>query len=335
MDDPQALLVMAEPTYRQQFGQRELDRLASLAVLGQPVWSDRFDEATMARLVEIDVLITSWGCPPITAEILERAPRLRAVLHSAGSVRGLLPDEAYERGITVVSAADCNAIPVAEYALAAIIMAGKRAIPLAAAQRVTPRSWGAAGSGEQSNLGRTIGLVGFSRIGRRTLALIRAVLEPARVLVSDPYARPEDVLAAGGELVTLPELLSASEIVSLHAPLTDTTRAMIGADELALLPDGATVINTARGGLVDHEALLRECAGGRLDAILDVTEPEPLPPGHGLLGLPNVMVTPHLAGSLGSETRRLVQHTLGALEDLISGVPVRGVVTAETVVVSA
>ncbi|GAB2607436.1 hydroxyacid dehydrogenase [Pseudactinotalea suaedae] len=335
MDDPQVLLVMDGRVHQQLFGRAELERLRALAVLGDPAWSDRFDDATMARLADVEVLITSWGCPPITTQVLDGAPRLRAVLHAAGSVRSLVPPEAYARGITVVSGADANAIPVAEFALAAIILAGKRAVPLAAANRERPVSWGAVSDGELSNLGRTIGLVGFSRIGRRTLELIHRVLQPAGVLVADPYAQAADVAAAGGELVSLPSLLRSSEILSLHAPLGEATRGMIGAAELALLPDGATLINTARGGLVDHDALLRECAAGRIDAILDVTEPEPLPRGHGLLALPNVMVTPHLAGSLGSETRRLAHHALDALADLVAGAPVRGAVSVETVGVSA
>ena len=78
VEDAQALLVMAEATYRQQFGPAELERLRSLVVLGEPVWSAAFDDGTLARLAEVEVLITSWGCPPITAEILDRAPRLRA-----------------------------------------------------------------------------------------------------------------------------------------------------------------------------------------------------------------------------------------------------------------
>jgi phosphoglycerate dehydrogenase-like enzyme len=335
MADLQAMLVMAEPVYRQLYGGAELERLHSLVTLGDPAWSERFDEAALRRLAEVDVLITSWGCPPLTPDVLTQAPRLRAVLHSAGSVRDLVPPQAYEAGITVVSAADANAVPVAEFALAAIVLAGKRALPIAALNRIAPMPWGTSSTASLSNLGRTIGLIGFSRTGRRTLELIRRVLEPAEVLVSDPYADAAAVAAAGGRLVPLTELLSRSEIVSVHAPLTATTRGMLGARELALLPDGATVINTGRGGLIDHEALLVECRAGRIDAILDVTDPEPLPAGHALLDLPNVTITPHLAGSLGSETRRLARHTLDALADLVAGRPVRGAVSAEAIEVSA
>ena len=117
--------------------------------------------------------------------------------------------------------------------------------------------------------------------------------------MADPYADPAEVRAAGGSLVPLPELLPRCDVLTLHVPALPATRHLIGAAELALLRDGATVINTARGAVLDTAALESECATGRLDAILDVTDPEPLPASSLLYDLPNVMITPHIAGSLG------------------------------------
>ncbi|HWU27805.1 MAG TPA: NAD(P)-dependent oxidoreductase, partial [Microbacterium sp.] len=110
-------------------------------------------------------------------------------------------------------------------------------------------------------------------------------------------------------------------VLSLHAPALPSTHHMISVRELAALPDGATVINTARGALLDHDALVAECRTGRLDAVLDVTDPEPLPLDSPLLDLPNVALTPHLAGSLGTETRRLTDSALDELQAYASGVP--------------
>src|SRR5699024_2769509 len=134
---------------------------------------------------------------------------------------------------------------------------------------------------------------------------------------------------AGASPVSLTEALSRAEILSLHAPLLPSTRLMLGAEELALLPDGATVINTARGGLVDHEALLRECASGRIDAILDVTDPEPLPRDHPLVSLPNVTITPHIAGSLGNETHRLARFAIDALAAHAAGQELPGMLSLD------
>lgn len=336
MHRPQALLVMRRATFRIQFGPEEMRRLRSSVELGDPVWSDDLDAPrTRARLAETEVLLTSWGAPELDAGRLDAAPRLRAVFHCAGSVRPIISDEVWNRGILITSAAEANATAVAEYTLAAIIFAGKKAHVLAAQSRLEPVSWHAIADREDlSNYGRTIGIVGFSRTGRCVMDRLRT-LDTAEVLVTDPYADTAAVAAAGGRLVGLDELLTRSEILSLHLPELPETRHAIGTRELALLPDGATVINTARGSVVDTTALERECATGRLNAILDVTDPDPLPAGSLLAGLPNVMITPHIAGSLGSETRRMSVHALGELERYVRGEPPLDAVTREVLEVSA
>ena len=338
---PIALVLMNEATFRLQFPQPELDRLSSLvdvldAETGEPIWFDSLDSPhALSRLAQAEVVVSSWGAPQLTNEHLDAAPALRAVLHCAGSVRWLLPDDVHTRELAVITAADLNAVPVAEYTLAAVIMAGKRALPLAQLERTDPSGWGEsfARTGV-SNLGRTIGIVGFSKIGRRVIELLK-VLETGPILVSDPFADPAEVAACGATLVSLEDVLRSSEILSLHAPLLPSTHHMIGADQLALLPDGATIINTARGAILDHEALLAECSTGRLDAILDVTDPEPLPVGHPLLALPNVTITPHIAGSLGTETLRLSRHVLDQLERWTTGQPLEGTLPLDGHEVSA
>ncbi len=333
---PQALLVMRPDTFRMQFGDREMQRLRSLADLGDPVWSDDIDApCTRTRLAETEVLFTSWGCPSLTAERLDAAPKLQAVFHCAGSVRGLVSDEFWRREIVVTSGAQANATPVAEYTLAAIIFAGKKAPLLAAQTRMARNDWYSVAAREDlSNYGRTIGILGFSRIGRLVAERLR-MLDTAAVLVTDPYADPAAVAAVGGRLVSLDELLSTCDILSLHLPELPQTRHTIGSRELALMPDGATVINTARGGVIDTAALERECVSGRLNAILDVTDPEPLPASSLLYRLDNVMITPHIAGSLGSETRRMSTLALDELDRFITGLPLAEAVTSQMLEVSA
>lgn len=333
---PHVLLLMSEGTFELQFHAEQVGRLHDLAVVGEPLRLDDLDSpSARAQLADAEVIITSWGAPPITPAHLAAAPRLRAILHAAGTVRGLVPDEAWARRIVVTSAADENARPVAEYTLAAIILAGKRAPFLAAEARTRRDRWSFTDErGHLSNRGRTIGIVGWSRIGRRTVELLD-VLETHAVLVADPTITADDLLGTGAELVDLPELLRRSDVVSLHAPALEETRHLLGAAELALMPDGATLINTARGVLVDTAALEVEAVSGRLFAILDVTDPEPLPATSILYDLPNVMLTPHIAGSLGSEARRMSDHTLDELERLILGRPVLAPVTREHLVVGA
>jgi phosphoglycerate dehydrogenase-like enzyme len=252
------------------------------------------------------------------------------VFHAAGSIRHHVSEEFWERGIRITTAADANAVPVAEFTLAVILLAGKRALVQVRTPSPTSEPWGGnLNAHALGNLDRTVGIVGFSRIGRRVVDLLRP-FTGLRVLVADPFADPAEVAAAGAELVSLREMLPRVAVLSLHAPALPSTHRMIAAAELAALPDGATVINTARGALLDHDALLAECRGGRLDAILDVTDPEPLPASSPLLELPNVSITPHLAGSLGTETRRLTDSALDELHAYASGAPLRHPMDADS-----
>jgi phosphoglycerate dehydrogenase-like enzyme len=324
---PEALVVMDRGSFQSQFDHVRLERLGDLVAAADPVWVDELDSpAARSRLGSAEVLLTSWGAPTLTSERLAAAPALRAVFHSAGSVRPIVSSSVWSRGIRVTSAARANAIPVAEYTLAAIIFAGKKAPFLARDPNAATSVRDPARYGHLSNYRRTIGIVGFSQVGRRVVDLL-GCLDTAECLVADPYAAADEVARAGATLLDLRHMLPRSEILSLHAPALATTRHMIGAAELALLPDHATVINTARGSLIDMDALAAECGSGRLFAMLDVTDPEPLPPGHPLRAMPNVVITPHIAGSLGTEALRLSDLTLDELSRWIADEPLHTEVT--------
>jgi phosphoglycerate dehydrogenase-like enzyme len=187
--------------------------------------------------------------------------------------------------------------------------------------------WRNGGYGHLSNHRRTVGIVGYSKVGRRVVDLLGRI-GSAITLVADPYVTRGPIERAGATLLDLPELLRRSEILSLHGPALPGTRHMIGAAELALLPDGATAINTARGSLIDTAALTHECRQGRLFAILDVTDPEPLPSDHPLRHLPTVVITPQLAGSLGSEVLRLSDSMLDEIGRWTADEPLLAEVTA-------
>ncbi|MGN8026877.1 hydroxyacid dehydrogenase [Microbacterium sp. 22242] len=333
---PNALVVMSREVFERQFDAARLARLRRLAAVPEPVFTDDLDDpALAARLAEVEVLLTGWGAPRLDAARLDRMPDLRAMLHCAGSIRAQVSEEFWRRGIRATSVAEANAVPVAEFTLAAIIFAGKKA-PFIAADPETRRQNGlrAERFGGLGNLGRTIGVVGFSRVGRRVVDIVQQ-LEGVTVLVADPYADPVEIAAAGGVHTTLEELLPRVDVLSLHAPELPSTRHMIGAAQLAALQDHATVINTARGSVIDTVALERECASGRLNAMLDVTDPEPLPADSPLYRLPNVMITPHLAGSLGSELYRMTDAALDELERFAAGIPLQDEVTVDALQLSA
>lgn len=290
-------------------------RLAPTSLTGPPA-----DPAVRATLAETEILLSGWGCPRLTAELLALAPRLRAVVHAAGSVKPVVSDALWERGIVVSSAADANAGPVVAFTLAAITFGAKRTLSAAARyESGWPSTQERAGAD-----GRTVGIVGASRIGRRVIAALRASDAGYRLLLTDPYVTDEEAASLGVERVELAELCRRSSVVSVHAPQLPETEGMVSAGMLALIPDGGSVVNTARGALVDNEALAGECASGRLDAYLDVTHPEPLPAGHPLLALPNVLVTPHIAGAQGSEVRRLGAYAVAEVARYLAGEPLQG-----------
>lgn len=322
---PEALVVMSDFAFDAGFDESRLDRLGELVTLRDPVHATRLDSDAAQRLAEVEVLVTGWGAPMIDADILAAAPRLRIVLHTAGSVKGIVADACFDRGLVVTTAAGANAVPVAEYTLAAILFAGKQ-VPKSAELFRRERASLSRPDGLKSNYRRTVGVIGFSRIGRRVVELLR--LFDVEVLVTDPYADKDQVATAGARLVELHQLLSASDVVSVHAPALPETRHLLTAERLALIRDGGTVINTARGVLIDTRALEAECVSGRLSAVLDVTDPEPLPAGSPLWDLPNVLLTPHVAGAQDTEILRLVDAALDDLERYTNGLRPHNVVTA-------
>jgi phosphoglycerate dehydrogenase-like enzyme len=252
-------------------------------------------------LAAADVLLGHWGCVVVDQALLDRAPRLGMLAYAAGTLRDTVTPAAFARGLRITSGAAANAVPVAEYTVAAILWANKGAFVERERLRGAevpplPRRH------PVGNWGKRIGLVGASHVGRAVVGLLR----PFRcsVAIADPYLSAEDAAALGVARLDLDELLAISDVVSLHAPALPSTERMIGAAQLARMMDGATLINTARGALVDHDALVPEVRSGRLTAVLDVTDPEPLPLDHPLLHLPACVVTPHLAGSQGSELSR-------------------------------
>jgi phosphoglycerate dehydrogenase-like enzyme len=320
-DRPVAVLAMAPALTLHLFSPAQHERLRALCDVPDPEPLARFDDARAGRLLALaEVLLTGWGCPRLDASVLARASRLRAVVHAAGTVKGHVDPACFARGVRVSSAAAANAVPVAEYALAAILLAGKRAFRLQRLYRETRalRLWWREVPA-LGNYGTVVGVVGASRIGRLVLERLRPF--DFHRLVYDPFLAAEEARALGAESTDLDDLLRRADVVSLHAPLLPETRGLLDRRRLALLRDGAVLVNTARGALVDGDALRDELVSGRIDAVLDTTEPEVLPGDSPLYDLPNVFLTPHVAGAMGNETRRLSELALDELARFVRGEP--------------
>lgn len=312
------LCTMPESTYRRM---RLPEQEAELRALGEVVFC--FDaqvrsEAEYGTLWEnAGAVLTGWGTRPPTPAVLERAKNLHVISHTAGSVRWL-PRQALELGIIVASAQAGIARTVAEYCLLSAILLLRQYADLPAGRRPPT----------ETLYGKTVGLVGFGHVAR----LFRQLLVPfgCRVLVSDPALNDEDAIRFGVERADLQGLLSHSKVISLHAPDIPSTRGIISARELALIPDGAVFLNSARGRLVETDALTEAVKTGRFSAALDVTDPEPLPEDHPLRGLPHVLLTPHIAGPTDDDLPEMTRMALDELARVLGGLPPLHPISLET-----
>jgi phosphoglycerate dehydrogenase-like enzyme len=281
--------------------------------------------AVRALLAPADALLTTWDSPRFDASLTEHAPRLRLVAHCGGEVKGRFARPLFDR-LTITNAAAPMAPYVAELAVTFLLHAARNVDAYREALR-RPRNDVYArlhtrGAGDETVRGRTVGLVGFGRIGQAVAALLRPF--GARLLVHDPYGSLALLRRHGATRAPLRRVLAASPFLVLAAALTDETRGMIDARALGLLPEGATVINVARGGLVDLEALTREVKRGRLKCALDVTDPlEPLPLRHPLRRLRGAVLTPHVGSAQAEVRRQMADVLLGDLERFARARPVR------------
>ena len=280
-------------------------------------------------LADADALVTTWDSPRFGEELLAQAPRLRLVAHCGGEVKARFAPRLFER-LVIANAPGPMAHLVAELAVTFLLMAARRVDHYREAlRRPSNRIYEQLhleGAGADTLRGRTVGLLGFGRIGQETARL----LEPfgPGLLVHDPYVSAAAVRGKGGTPATLARLLRESEFLVLAAGLTDATRGLLDRSALRRLPDGATVVNVARGGIVDLDALTAEVRSGRLRCALDVTDPEePLPVRHPLRRMKGAMLTPHVGAAAVEVRRAMADILLDALERFFRGEKVKTRVT--------
>lgn len=274
-----------------------------------------------ALLEDVEIVLSSWGAPKLTKEFLAAAPRLEAVFYAAGSIRSLVTDAFWDRGITISSAWGANAVPVAEFTLSQILFCMKEGWRAAAAYRAshahtfpTAQIRGAFRS--------LVGIVSLGMIGRLVAERLRSF--DVEVLAYDPFVAEEDAQALGVTLVSLEDLFRRCDVVTLHTPWLKETEGMVMGRHFAMMRPNATFINTARGAIVREEEMasaLKERSD--LFAVLDVTAQEPLDRDSLLWQLPNVVLTPHIAGSLGNECHRMGRYMVEELGRYLRGEPLK------------
>ncbi|NMB11290.1 MAG: hydroxyacid dehydrogenase [Firmicutes bacterium] len=291
--------------------------LTELITLFHTEWAADLRPATLQTTLQgADVAVTSWGTPALTDEILQDADHLRLVVHAAGSVKPIVTEALYDRGVIVTSGAGTIARGVAETTLGLLITSLKNVFALNT--HVHQGGWREASliRHVKDLYGINIGIIGAGHVGRHMLRLLQQ-FEVNRLLY-DPTLSGEEATKLGATKVELTELLRRSDAVLVHAPLLPETHHMLGQHNLHLLKDGAIIINTARGALIDEEALYDELKTGRILACLDVTDPEPPSPDHPLRSLPNVILTPHIAGVVNNGLYRLGGYVLAEAQQFIN-----------------
>ena len=298
-----------------------------------PTGTNYTSEQVADGIAGFDALITGWGTPPLPVAVFEQADALKIIAHSAGSIKHMISQEVVEqyilpREICVFSANHAIAYNVAESTIGLLIMASHRFMDHALAVR-NEGLWKKPGLLSNGRFlgGSTVGIVSASKVGREVISLLAPF--DVKMLVYDPYLSDWEAGRMNVEKTGLDDLFARSDHVTVHAPMIPQTENMIGQKQLKLLKDGATLVNTSRGKVIDHDALLKELQTGRIVAALDVTDPEPLPPDSPFRKLTNVIITPHISGAGYYGYHKIGSTTLETLEDFFANKPVKEAVQFE------
>lgn len=293
-------------------------------VIGGPLPEEQLRD--YPRLGEVEILLAGWGTPALVADLLDRMPNLRGVFYGAGSIKRMVTEDFWARGIPVTSAYQANAVPVAEYAHAAIMLSLKRFWYYAGTAR-RERTWPAIVA-VPGAFRSVVGLVSLGAIGRLVVEKLKN--SDLQVVAYDPFVNADTARTLGVRTVALDELFRVSDVVSLHTPWLPETEGMITGALVRSMKPNATILNTSRGAIVREPEMievLRERPD--LTAVLDITYPEPPVEGSPLFELPNVVLTPHIAGSMGPECKRMGAYMVEEMDRFLAGKPMKWQITRE------
>ena len=308
------------------WGQGRRERVAALTDLYPHVVTAGNFDSHAPGLAEVEVIFATWGMIRFEERHFRAMPKLKAVFYAAGNVRGFAAP-LVERGIVLVSAWQANAIPVAEMCLSQILLS-LRGYFRASRRYHDMKTFEAKAFHRTGVNGETVGLIGLGKIGTRLLGLLAGF--PLKVIVHDPFLTAERAAALGVERVSLDAVFERALVISNHIPDLPETRGALTAGHFASMRDGATFINTGRGAqIVEADLAAVLTARPDLTALVDVTWPEPPPPDSPLWTLPNLIISPHIGGTIGDEVVRLADLALSEYEAWAAGRPLSQQVTAE------
>ena len=297
--------------------------LNRLREMGSLVIRESDKEPTPEQVAQLahdaDILITSWGSPNLDEALMAQLPRLRFVAHAAGSVKPIVSDAMWGRGVRVINSAKVLGMGVAETALGLTISGVKNFFNVS--KSLADGGWHEAYDDIREMFELKIGVIGGGMAGSHYMELLQ--MFDVEILLNDPFISAEDAQKRFNAIkVELDELLRTADVVSIHAPSIPETYHMFNRDTLALMKKDAVLINTARGSIIDEEALYEHMKAGNLKyACLDVFDPEPPRADHPLRTLPNCIMTPHLAGLTHNGLLRIGSHCVNEIERYLNGQP--------------
>ena len=306
-----SLYILSPQAYEWIYGPTERAAIAQLVDFIAPPQTAAILEDNPDLLHEVDAIFSGWGAPVFTSDLLAHTPNLKVIFYGAGSVKGLVTPEFWARRIRLTSAYAANAVPVVEYSLAMILL-GLKSVWQHVQHTRTAQSFERLPSAGAFH--STVGLVSLGMIGRLLVERLRTF--EVSIIAYDPFVKE----LPGVEMVALAEVFRRADVVSLHTPWLKETEGLVTGTHIASLKPYATFINTSRGAVVREEELIAVLQQRPdLVAVLDVTYPEPPSPDSPLYTLPNVILTPHIAGSVGSECQRMGQVMLSELRRYLAG----------------
>ncbi|WP_211751808.1 hydroxyacid dehydrogenase [Paenibacillus dakarensis] len=297
--------------------------IRQLNEIGEVIWNEstttHFTKEELCEKIEdIDILVTGWGTPILDEEVAARAKKLKMVAHTGGSVRPYVTDAIYDKGVKVISGNEVFAQSVAESVIA-YALTSLRDIPKYSSD-LKNGIW-PTGYYNKGLLDRTVGIVGYGMISK----IVVQMLKPfnVKIKVFSRHIAQEELDKHGMEKADLPEIFSTCDIVSIHSGMTKENYHLITEELLRMMPEDSLLINTARGAVIDEPAMCRVLAEGKINAVLDVYEVEPLPQGHPLMALDNAILMPHMGGPTVDRRLVVVQALIHDIGRFLNGEPLR------------
>ncbi len=306
------------------------ENIALLESLGDVTWNESAERLTPEvlrdALVDVDVCVCTWGCPQFTAEVLEKANKLKLVAYTAGSVARIVSDAMYERGIRIVCGNEVFARTVAEGTLAHMLYMVRRFSEYE--MHTVEGGWKPANFKTESLFDQTIGIVGYGAISRNLIEMMKPF--QAKIKLFSNHTTEEQAAAIGVQKASLEEIFSTCHVISLHAAKNPANHHMINDGLLSLMQDGAILVNTARGDLIDEEALAKHLMTGRIRASLDVYAHEPPAADHPFWKIPleTLHMQPHLGGPTMDQRPAAARFVFEDIIRFQKGEPLQNEITA-------